>query len=408
MESGICACSTCAAEVHLGDNFCQECGAAIKAVDLLSREASANAQVVLTCLNCGCQYDGDSHYCSRCGSLLADVGVYTTAAQGPVPPPARTMSLGSPLLKRGLPLERQSAPVAARFSPVIVELSVAALLLAFFALVVLWYQDLDRIKTDITGKTVYEKARQAMAASQPAEAVGYLDKLVALKGGLNSGERNLLNEALFCQGQKQAGEGQLNLAIASLLRVSPEYKNYAKARALGQIYAERAQAESAKRASRAGSKPDSQSESPESAAGAGNEAGYAVATGRQAGTAGAANANKAMAKGSTVSPSKDKLHEGRQIAVRQKAAPAHGRGANLDEQLNANSWLNAAQNQPRAAGAGGAGGGEPQVKYTDGDIVRYNKLLADFFGAPAGQSGSGAGQTPPSLKEWLEQGRPNF
>jgi hypothetical protein len=40
------------------------------------------------------------------------------------------------------------------------------------------------------------------------------------------------------------------------------------------------------------------------------------------------------------------------------------------------------------------------------DTVRYNELLAGYFSRPAKNSQAPA--EPPSLHEWIEQGKPNF
>lgn len=82
-------------------------------------------------------------------------------------------------------------------------------------------------------------------------------------------------------------------------------------------------------------------------------------------------------------------------------------------------------NHPAEAAAtarnGGASGAGARTKwhYCDADVARYNKLLADYFSS-ARPAARRAGLTdeehgtetvnrePPSLKEWLDQGKPNF
>src|SRR5271154_1730421 len=81
MITSISACDCCKAEIHPSDNFCQDCGACTGAVDSKQEQRSALPDAVLTCLKCGCQYSEPSSYCSSCGSLMSDVGVYTTTVK---------------------------------------------------------------------------------------------------------------------------------------------------------------------------------------------------------------------------------------------------------------------------------------------------------------------------------------
>jgi len=45
------------------------------------------------------------------------------------------------------------------------------------------------------------------------------------------------------------------------------------------------------------------------------------------------------------------------------------------------------------------------AKITENDQVRYNELLAGYFSQEHKVSGA---NEPPSLKEWIDNGRPKF
>ncbi len=379
MATGKRTCSNCRSEVVPDDNFCQECGL------LLQTVPETAVQAILTCLNCGCQHEEDSKICTSCGSLMSDVGVYTTAVRAAPQAElshaqhcesfsehkvAKQITLSSPFLE-GRALDEVVPNLWWRkllaFSHSFVDLSESIALLAFFAIVVFWVIDCDKTRAVAATQAQVEQARLALAGQQIDQAVPIMERISLAKSGcLNSDERALFNSALLARAKYSYCKNDNKVALFDLLRITPDCKQFDSVRAqISQC--------------------------------------LRLADDRQVVTA----TQIAMSSPTAVRASRTRKTGGLELAAGNLNGAVLPKGADSvadDETAQSRQrYVNAGTDAPR--------------QYSDSDVARYNKLLADYFGSPArvGQESGhlsdghpGDASDPPTLKEWLDLGKPDF
>jgi hypothetical protein len=331
---------------------------------------------------------------------MSDMGVYTTTVKAiskiesnssgseserPSRANQRGPLLESPLLRRSFRHDSSEAVGVYKEQPLsqtLVDLSPGLLVLAFFALTVLWLVDYDRVRS--TDGTMAQ-AQAAAAENHIDRAIGLLDRLsIVRSGNLKVDERNLLNNSLLKRSAVFESNGNQALAMADLLRITPDCASYSEARRKLKEY------------------------------------------GKHAATESPAKAEDATAAERKTMP--DLVRAAAQNAVpRQIASREQSLSTTKHSQQSEEAGQSASSIEPSAESAAALvtnanhpvestkAGQSARVKYSDADVAQYNKLLAEYFIAsqttsdPARQqSGSAESKSPPSLKEWLEQGRPAF
>lgn len=411
MGTGIC--NRCNSEILSDDNFCQDCGSPVRESNPPPPGLELAPEAALTCLNCGAQPESTCLHCDSCGSLMSDMGVYTTtvktvsrigsdvpAEDGERLPTARPPLLESPLLRRSFRPESVETVNPYKEQPLsqtIVDLSPGLLVLAFFALTVLWLMDNDRLRS--TDGTMAQ-AQSAAATNQIDQAINLLDRLSAAKSGnLKDDERNLLNDSLLKRSAVFETNGSIRLAMADLLRITPDFASYAQARQKLQEYGQREpQLVSAKQSEPAAL--EKKSVQPVLPAAAAIEA-SPPAVARQT-----AYRDRSI----------EEVRESKSITQSERAADEDDRPAVSDAGPVTNADHPAEAVQSRQAAPAPASSAKTKVKFSDADVAQYNKLLADYFSrsqstshqAASHSTGGGESKEPPSLKEWLERGRPAF
>ncbi|GEM_PF-2989943 len=382
MTTTVSTCGKCESEVQPDDNFCQECGTALSVPGAADEAVEPVKQAVLTCLNCGAQHERQTRVCGTCGCLMSQMGVYTTAVktlpQAPlrgIPPrsPRWNVSAGagsrpvqagrsqlqSPLLQRvtQAPVNPPASAQPGRAGWERIAAAAAVVLLTGAA--GLW-----RL---LSGKQV------DVSIPPQAAALKEQSKPVAEQSPGKAGDRTGTSQvvpadrdpgaaAAAVAAEEQAVTKKLaatdNPAVTANRPVTPTTPSAAMPSDAG--------------ASR--SLADRPEQTPRAAGEAPGE--------RQTATS----------------------EPGRTDEIRTEAPAASGGHP---------AWLTPGTDaaSAQAGGSGIESGAAPErtVKFNDADVAKYNRLLAGYFSA-ARLSGpdSAAGREPPTFKEWIQQGKPNF
>lgn len=399
MSAGARVCPQCRVPAGTEDNFCQDCGSTLPGA-APAREKERNQAcepvAVLTCLNCGAQHEESTPRCRSCLSLMSDMGVYTTTVRAvrlslpgvrpevrqragtratssspgaPQPAPVRRHTLESPILRRGHAQPSPGRTGTARrsiISRLLIDLSTGLVVLAFGAVFIWRLIELDNPRPRPSGAGKLAEVRSAVAGNRLDEAINALEAIsLAHTGGLAKEEKALLNEALYARAQSLADRKYYNLALADLLRITPPFEREAEVTDKVRQYYEFVRKDM-------------------------------VQTGRRKATSG--STGKA----------------GDAAASRQGTQTPESGDPTRAEKPSSEGAVSLASSSADAS-AGTAV--KPAPSYTDEDVVRYHSLLAEYFSAQrAGAPGAAResdeaglrGKEPPTFKEWLGAGRPEF
>ncbi|HEY9870185.1 MAG TPA: hypothetical protein V6D08_13545, partial [Candidatus Obscuribacterales bacterium] len=188
---------------------------------------------------------------------------------------------------------------------------------------------------------------------------------LARTGRLTKEERTLLNDALYERAQRLADKQHYGLALADLLRITPPFERQAEVTDKVRQYYALVRKEM-------------------------------VQTGRgNASNASSGNSRDAAAwRPQTQTPaSGDRTREEKPSSERAVSLASSSADASNDTAVKA------------------------APSYTDEDVARYHSLLAEYFSAQRsgahaaardGAEAGSSGKEPPTFKEWLEAGRPEF
>ena len=443
MVTGLTTCGRCRVPVEPDDDFCQECGFHLAASRKPKLQPPAALKAVLTCLNCGAQHEDSTQFCESCGSRMSDMGVYTTTVRavrldpsgehhssaavrlaasmrppsgaanrpadainwqppGPNIHPAvearvamtsarwqsytqprrqgRTMPgaawQASNIVRGALPRFRRIVSVnnlrRAALLPFLsrstLDFATGLVLLVFCGTVAWSIVDLERRQSPATNIGLVQ-AQAALKAGRLDESLAIMEKLsIARDGTLSSEEKTVRNQAFYKRAKAWADKGDYQSAIADLLRISPDFPEYAESRQKVAEFAKLGDAKPGRKDSKAKRAAVSASRATETAA---------------------ASSSSAAKNGTTV-------------ASKEVRPAADQASQDLDNTADADS--------------------SQRIHYTDADQVRYHKLLEGYFSASrtaasqspewisADQSPSASAEKaePPTLQEWLKQGKPDF
>jgi hypothetical protein len=243
-------------------------------------------------------------------------------------------------------------------------------LLAFCGALTWWLLDLERRQSP-AAKIGFVQAQAALGAGRLDEAIGIMEKLsFARDGMLSREEKNVRNQAYYKRAKAFADKGDYKRAVADLLSISPDFADYAESREKVAEYSKLGDAQA---------KP-------------GRKEGRSK---RSAATLSTVTSDSAGAAGTTSADAT--------AVVAQEARPASEQTVEASEPASDRDSL-------------------PRASYTDAEQVRYHKLLEGYFSAsraPAAhtpewmsaEDNGGAGAEkgePPTLQEWLKQGKPDF
>ena len=213
---------------------------------------------------------------------------------------------------------------------------------------------------------------------------------------MNVDERALLNEALLRRAEIFESKSNSKLAILDLLRITPEFKSYEDARLKLRTLAA---------SSIDDSKPISASKDLTE-----KRASNKVNSERSLKAVATQIAQKSLA---AALPAQAKL-----ASIEKE--PSEGAASAFDSAAAANPLPTAnhsAETSADRSSSTESGASTKSVrKYSDSEVAHYNKLLAEFFSSShpasdrveARKTGGAEALDPPSLKEWLDKGKPNF
>lgn len=385
-------CTQCRAQVSAEDSYCQECGLELaNTVPLLA--GFKPAQRLLSCLGCGAQYEKAMSFCGSCGSSMKESGVYTSASrflgsknepaakeadssgnsQGSLKTKTNTAVLEPPKFKPApKPIHFQGLPSFSAAHPprTLVDLSVGVLLLSFFACLVWWLVDFDKAHSDFSARQSLIQARTAIGANRYDEAIQIVEKISLTKtGNLNAEERSVLNDAFNSRASINAEMKNYRLAMSDLLRITPDYPSYKEVRSKLQHYASNIELQAVN------SNPGHLSER---------------------------NAAQAAARGKVSASAPQLAVKSPSLKTVKPAIPTEvdtTAGSSVEQTVIVHDKDRTSRVSTRG-------------NYMDNDVVRYNKLLADYFSVDhLSNQGSGPAsdnREPPSFKEWLNQGKQDF
>lgn len=415
-------CPDCSSPVLQEDNFCQECGALLKVVGTKEAESQpeelieetreapgvvihpevelelpaaavlpevvaesesvmqAEAElaeldppvekqrvpVVLTCLNCDARHDLPMKFCGSCGSPMDEIGVYTTPRLAAIDLPqinpfaVNGVRLESPILQRSSNPDDFRGPLSyTPPSPFKPGRDIAILLMLVTVVgVSVWYVLMhERANAPFSVKEALVQARTSIANERLDDAVRIMDKVTILKGGeLTKSEQEVLDQALFLRAAKTAEE-KPEAAVSDWLRISKNYVHYGDVKKRLEKIAPNLVASEKTRAV-----PPPPSE--------------------------------------PVAIPRSKPERRVVPLVEPEVKPDEPVVTTKSEKTKDGTLIT-----------------KSRWTYTDDDVAKYDKLLADYFsvermstrreikdglGVPVEKS------EPPSFKEWLDQGRPNF
>lgn len=406
-------CPVCGAETDPGDSFCQDCGYKLEVRARTDPESRPPA-AFWTCLNCGRQQEPGAQLCSHCGSTMADVGVFTTSRARAIKPGSASSGTGeelplvsqptpdveaaaqrkvfsSPILERSIQGARPAGGTygAGSLARPLVDLSIAMLITSFFALMIWWLVDSEVSRSPFSFKEALIQAQAAIGARKYSEAIFILEKVsISRDGKLSEDESKALDEALYQRACEAEKARSYKLALSDLLRISPAFLHFEDARKrIGAISA---------------IIEDAGVKAPVVASGRGNPQKDPLPLAGKNPELAAITANTAAKIEAPAA--------GAKTGAESEASPPDsgyslGGFAVDDERLPAG---------PRFVAARGASEGQESP---ESEIARYNKLLADYFSSSRSRTRktikdefgvSGDGGEPPSFREWVERGKPDF
>jgi hypothetical protein len=235
------------------------------------------------------------------------------------------------------------------------DLSIGILVVAFFGLLVWWLVDAERSRSPFSTKEAVIQARAAIAATEYDKAIQILDAVsIKESGKTNANQRAALNDALYMRALNSAQAKNYRLALSDLLRISPEYPEYTQARQKIHEY-------------------------------------IALSEEKPA----------------------DVLKVGKRTGRNRTVAPAVAASALEEVAESADREVTRTIKKTKE----GVTITTSRPNYTDKDVARFNQLLADYFSEERmatrrsikdGLGVEGKNQDPPSFKEWINQGRPDF
>ncbi len=251
----------------------------------------------------------------------------------------------------------------------LLDLATSLVLLAFCASLIWWLANLESLRSFSAARGGFIQARAALGAGRLDESVKIMERLTLERdGALNVEERRVLNEALYRRAKAKAQKGDYKVAVADLLRISPDFADYAESKARLAEYSKLADA-----------------------------------------------AVKAAGKDSRSSRSA--------AATSKSTSVSGGTASGQDSPPAATEVPTAAQDQSsQAADTKSSADAPDQAGYTDDEVVRYHKLLEGYFttsrvgasktfeitGSEDDAATASAQPDPHTLQEWLQQGKPDF
>lgn len=399
MNAGSKACPDCEALVLPDDSFCQECGRQLAAVSH-PQVTTASMHALPTCLNCGAKQKQQSKLCFNCHMSMDRVKVYTIGSKevdkfaadvnvspvGSISTKTKAKSTASGLAK-GSYSEFGRFPEALGLSEYktgneprpYLDLSIIILVFIFFGALVWWLIDYERTNSVFSFKEGLIQAEAAVGANRLNEAVQIMEH-ISIKGAgkLNVKQRAVLNEALYLRARDFADKRQYRLALSDLLRVTPEFVNYDDVRRLVGLYVAQAQKQMDEEGSLLKNKQLKEIQSKQRSYNLSqNEHDIQANDNRKPNSSSIYSDDDTLTTNRSIEPLQDTLHPSEHNEAQQSLR-----------------W-----------------------NYSDADVVIYHKLLADYF-SPArigtrrkikDDLGVAAeNRDPPTFKEWLDSGKPNF
>lgn len=395
------SCPACQAEVSEDDSFCQDCGGA-----LLVSSPSSNPS----------------------SSLSPDPNPTPTTSPSPGPSPNPTPSPSpSPSPSR---LERLhpslSKPVIAL--PIVVCALVAVAAITFFL------AGFEKSYSGFSSQYVVDQARQAYKDNRCDEAATFLERL-AISHKLDEDSKTLLNDVYLARSSQRVERQDYSGAMADLDKIPPQYSKFVlvtgrknelteliRVRQLQQQAQSFPLPKNRSRLERSKNRLASKDSGTQSQTAQVSPAPQAMSASNSTGS----NPQVVQMSSQAAAPRGDAMVAGTRGDLRltaprgdvQVAAASRGEsqvGASRGVTSVAISRRDSApgsQNQPgaqpdagRSESAKGGSGKPKAAKITENDQVRYNELLAGYFSQEHKQSSA---TEPPSLKEWIDSGRPKF
>jgi hypothetical protein len=329
-----------------------------------------------SCPNCRAQTSCEDVFCQDCGFRLEkqEVSAYSLLEDEGAKEPSFSIERLSPSKAR---------PVVA--------LPVVVLLVSLCGLII-WavFGGIERIYSSLSSGYIVDQARSLLNAQHAQAAVEILQRQsLARRGALSPDERALFDCALLKVAEENAAAHNYMQAISQLSLVSANcpQRNVVQDRLVEYKALQAAQSKAATVLAAATAKVRHLPSAAVPSAPVRTPAARAAAV---------APATKTSVDSIAATPRAVKEQAPEPLAEEEArakpAAPQQG-----DEPVKRSALV------------------KPEVKYAESDVVRYNELLAGYFSSSTAKSSGKAGaerpgemREPPSLKEWIDLGKPHF
>lgn len=363
------------------DRFCPACG---NSLANQSGQLPAGQLPVdfVTCLDCGTRHEPYINFCSSCGTSLeaarekvrlermhsmqpANSSFSLQAIKQVTATTSSFSSKSSTAVLTATPdpqPEADASPPTKAPYPVNTnsKLALITLFVSFFALSIWWLIELEHGHSPSTANELFLAAKANLNGGHLDKAIEQFGKLAMVNdSAFTSEQQQAFDEALSKRAQLSSGKKNWQAALFDLLRVSPAFANYEQCRKeIKNILAYQAA-------------PLPVIEKSETAIKAPVETPAAAVS---------------------VKPVQIQPVAQASVTAVKETLPPNQYNARPPQPLN--------HAKPQGSIVITTVGG----KYDDNDVARYHKMLADFF-SPEHQASS---SDPPTFKEWLDKGKPEF
>ncbi|MBS1957405.1 MAG: zinc-ribbon domain-containing protein [Cyanobacteria bacterium SZAS-4] len=349
------------------------------------------------CPSCRAEISDDDSFCQECGSALSLPG----AAEVPQPAQLKMARLHPSLAK----------PV--------VTLPLLALAIMSFVLIMFFLVGFEKSYSGFSNHYVIEQATQAYKENRYDEAATILERF-AVGHKLDEQQRALLSDVYLARAEQRVGRADYVGAMSDLDKIPPQYSKYILVTGRRNELTELIKVQQAQTQAQAfaPTKGHSKQERNKTVA----PAQSTVSASANSPLSSAHQAPSAISVADLSAPRASTRLESPVVRLESptthSAARAESRVPNSDasgvrsESTGAPSDSARAESQPTSSPAPSDLPAQKGLlkakaaKITESDQVRYNELLAGYFSQEHKQT-SGTNE-PPSLKEWIDIGRPKF
>ncbi len=368
------------------------------------------------CPSCQAEISEDDSFCQECGSPLS------------------LAEAGEPVRQ---PVQLKMTRLHPSLGKPVVALPLVGLIVLGLVLITIFLLGFEKSYSGFSNRYVIEQATQSYKENRFDEAATILERL-SLSHKLDDEQRTLLSDVYLARSEQRAGRSDYVGAMSDLLKIPPQYSKFilvtGRRNELAElIKVQQAQAQAQALAAAKNHVKSERSKSQLSSKALANsattatlQAPPAISVTPATETVSSGNHGQAQSTGSEFPASRiessgraesQMSHSGSQTLLSGSQTSHSGSQTSLSGSQAAQSEVQpsrletkpTASNSPAMRSEASVPNGLLKAKaskITENDQVRYNELLAGYFSQEHKQS-SGASE-PPSLKEWIDIGRPKF